>query len=341
MEFQFRVNFLSSTKTETPLPLLFVARMMVIFLLWVRGMENILPPFLPFIQSLDALRGASWLFQFLDWVYWVSLVMVFAGIRFRFFSLVIGLLIFASVLFSKVQFSNSFLYSGCIFFLIGIFKPSLEWIFRIQISLLYLGAGLNKLFDPDWLSGQYFDFFFTKPYPNQFYIALASLFPLKSLAIILSFFTIVTELGFGVWAIINKRKVLLVALINLFHLGMLLLTAGALSYIFFYLMAVSSYLILPWGEKQRIEIQYPEKSKFFSFLKFLDFDRFFRWQGYFEENTQKFHFWNWKKVVCSYFGKLIFHQYIFGILVLVVVFVSMYRNHILNFVLRWLIVPSN
>ena len=170
MEFNYRINLFSSIQKETELPLLFVARMMVIFLLWIRGMENILPPFVPFIPPLDILRNIPLLFKFLDWVYWISLLLVFMGIRIRLFSLIIACLVFYAILASKPQFSNSFLYSGCIFFLIGVFRPGLEWIFRVQIGLLYLGAGLNKALDPDWLSGQYFDFFFTEPYPNSLYL---------------------------------------------------------------------------------------------------------------------------------------------------------------------------
>lgn len=278
MGFQYRVNFSSANQEESTLPLLFAARMMVIFLLWIRGMDNILPPFLPFIEDLNALRGQGLLFDLLDWVYWISLVMVFVGIRFRFFSLVLGFLVVFSILSSKPQFSNSFLYSGCIFLLIGIYRPGLEWIFRVQIALLYLGAGINKLFDPDWLSGQYFDFFFTEPYRNSFYLSLAPLIPGNGLAIFFSYATILTELALGVWILIKKRRILLVLLINLFHISMLFLTAGELSYIFYFLMAVSSYLLLPWEEMKGKVIFYNQNSRFFSFIKFLDFDRFFNWE---------------------------------------------------------------
>ena len=334
MEFQFRVNFSSSTRSESPLPLLFVARMMVIFLLWVRGMEHILPPFLPFIPPLDALRGASGLFRFLDWVYWVSLVMTFTGIRFRFFSLVIGLLIFLSILFSKVQFSNSFLYSGCIFFLIGIFKPGLEWVFRVQIALLYLGAGLNKLFDPDWLSGQYFDFFFSKPFPNQLYLSIASELPPKSLAIFLSFFTIVTEFGFGFWALLNRKIILLVILIHLFHLLMLVVTAGELSYLFYFLMAMSSYLILPWEKKKGREILSHGNSKILELLRILDFDNFFTWKTNLSQDQVSHEGERLRFGFSFYLQTFLFHKFVVGVWVLTVVFLSIYRNHLLTFFLK-------
>ena len=164
MEFQYRVNFSSANQQESALPLMFVARMMVIFLVWIRGMDNILPPFLPFLESLNLLRGQGWLFILLDLLYWISLLMVFVGFRYRFFSLILAALVFFSIISSKPQFSNSFLYSGCILFLVGMYRPGMDWIFRVQIALLYLGPGMNKLYEPDWLSGQYIDLFFTEPY---------------------------------------------------------------------------------------------------------------------------------------------------------------------------------
>lgn len=329
MEFQYRINFSFTTKDqESQLPLLFAARMMVIFLLWIRGMDNILPPFLPFFEGLNVLRGQNWLFDLLDWVYWISLVLVFAGIRFRFFSLVIGVLVFFSILSSRPQFSNSFLYSGCIFLLIGLYKPGLDWIFRIQIALLYLGAGLNKAFDPDWLSGQYFHYFFTEPYPNQLYLIGSSHFPENGFAKIISYLTILTELGLGVWTLLNKRRILLVILIHAFHLCMLLMTGGELSYIFYFLMAVSSYLILPWEEKKGAIIPYPEGSRFFRVLRFLDFDRFFEWEAYGSYDDQLSLIEKGKNKFSSQLESILFSKILYGFLILVLVFLCRYKNHL-------------
>lgn len=330
MDFQYRINFSSSSHQDSALPLQFVARMMVIFLLWIRGMENILPPFLPFIEGLNLLRGQHWLFDLLDWVYWISLVMVFMGIRFRFFSLLIAFLIFFSILSSKLQFSNSFLYAGCIFLLVGIYKPGLEWIFRVQIALLYIGAGLNKLFDPDWLSGQYFHYFFTEPYINQLYLNAAPFFPGKGLAVAISCAAIFTELALGIWAWINRKQLLLVLLINLFHFIMLLLTAGELSFIFHFLMAVSSYMILPWEEKKGTVIPYHESSRVSEVLKFLDFDRFFEWKSEKDFHEQKNVFDNNKNKLSLLIESIIFNKFLYGFLTLIIVFFCRYSHHLLS-----------
>lgn len=326
MEFQDRINSSSANQQESALPLLFVARMMVIFLLWIRGLENILPPFLPFFEGLNILRGQNWLFTLVDWVYWISLVLVFTGFRFRFFSLLLAALVFFSIICSKPQFSNSFLYSGCILFLIGIHKSGLNWIFHAQISMLYLGAGFNKLFDPDWLSGQYFDYFFSTPYRNLLYLHFSSMIPGNGLAMFLSCSTILIELGLGTWALIQKKRSLLVLCINFFHLSMLLMTAGELSYIFYFLMAVSSYLILPWEEMKGYVIRYNRNSRLFISLKFFDFDHFLNW----EECDPKF-FLIQKKLNRIYllWVSLLFNKFLFGFLVLFLVFICRYKFQLL------------
>lgn len=326
MEFQYRVDYSSSREEESALPLLFVARMLVIFLLWIRGMENILPPFLPFIEGLNLLRGQLWFFFLLDWLYWISLLLVFAGIRYRFFSLVLGALVFFSILSSKPQFSNSFLYSGCILFLVGMHRPGMDWIFRVQIALLYLGAGFNKLFDPDWISGKYFDFFFSEPYQNSLYLNLSSLIPGSGLALFFSYSTIVAELGLGAWALVPKRKILLVLLINFFHISMLLLTLGELSYIFYFLMAVSSYLLLPWEEMKGMVIRYSEGSRIFSFIRFWDFDQFFRWQVV---DKQQDAFESKKNKIKLRLKSILYSKYLYGFLILILVLICRYKQHLL------------
>lgn len=326
MEFQCRINFSSTNPQKSDLPLLFVARMLVIFLLWIRGMDNILPPFLPFIESLNTLRGQNWLFDLLDWVYWISLVMVFSGIRFQFFSLILGILVFFSIISSKPQFSNSFLYSGCVLFLIGMYRPGMDWIFRVQIALLYLGAGFNKLFDFDWLSGQYFDFFFTEPYRNSLYLSILKSSLGSGLSKLFSYITIVTEIGLGVWVLFNKHRIVLVVLINLFHISMLILTLGELSYIFYFLMAVSSYLLLPWGEMKGKVIYFNQNSSYFSFIKLMDFDRFFNWEVF---DKEVFSFDNKKNGLYLWFELILFNKFLFGIFVLFLVFLCRYKHHLL------------
>jgi hypothetical protein len=207
-------------------------------------MKHILPPFLPFFPGTEVLRELPWLYVILDWVYWISILAILVGFRFKQFSLVLGILVVLVIIGSKIQFSNSFLFSACFLILIGVYRPGFEWIFRVQLSLVYLGAGINKLFDPDWQSGQYFEFFLTEVYSNSISNFLTEFFQGHYLFKFFSWITITLELLFGFWVLTNRKLLLWFLLVQFFHLSMLVLTGGELSYIFFFLIGTTSYLIL-------------------------------------------------------------------------------------------------
>ena len=322
MDFQKQIRFSwnSNSPDTTRIPLLFAARMLVIFLIWVRGMKHILPPFLPFIPGMEILREFAWVYTLLDWLYWVSLVAVFAGIRFQQFSIILGALVLFVILGAKPQFSNSFLFSGCLLFLIGVYRPGLEWVFRVQIALLYLGAGINKLFDPDWLSGRYFEFFLSEVYVNPISRVLTSLFEVGVLGITLSWATIFIELTFGIWALVGRKTVLLFLLIQLFHLSMLVLTLGELSFIFYFLMSVGGYLILPWDELRGKKIRYSADSRFEDLLKFLDSEKFFTW----EEAPLKYGM-NFFQKVSSRLQYFLLKPLFYGLFVVGITLICMYK----------------
>ncbi len=241
-----------------PNRLLFVARMLVLYLILISGKKHILPPFLPFFSFLDIFREFSWLFPLIDWVYWISLAAILMGFKFQKFSFILSILIFFQILSSKGQYSTSFLYVGCMFFLIGLFQPGLEWTFRLQIALLYLGAGLNKLIDVDWLSGQYFENFIINVYPNSLNLTLASWVGERLFAQLISYMVIVFELILGLWALSGKKQALLVFCIICFHLSVLIFTYGKLSFIYLYLMSITSLLVIPFSL---------EPNQVFSFIK--------------------------------------------------------------------------
>ncbi len=236
---------------KSPIPILFAARMLVVYLLWIRGFKVIVPPFLPFIQSLDSLNTIPFLYQFLTVLYWICMLGILLGWKFQKWSLALGLLIIFQILSSKLQYSTSFLFSGCLMLLIGLYRPGLEWIFRWQIGILYFGAGLNKLLQDDWLSGQYFENFLVNVFPNILNGEMVKIFGLETLSVILSRLTIMIELGLCLWAFLGKKPLTLFFSILSFHLFMLVFTLGELSYIYFYLMATAAILILPWQVNEK------------------------------------------------------------------------------------------
>lgn len=326
----FKLGSFGSRK-DSPLPLLFVARLLVLYLIWIRGMRHILAPFLPFWEGLDKLRGLDFLYSGLDLIYWVAVAAVLIGYRFPRFALLLAILVFFQVMSSKGMYSTSFIYAGCMLFLIGLFRPGLEWIFRVQIALLYFGAGFNKLLDGDWWSGQYFQNFIYSVYPNYLNLGLAKWVGLENLALFLSCFTIVTELSLAFWVLSQKWKTEFVLTVLLFHLGMLVFTLGELSYIYFFLMAATSYLTLDWVRLEGLV------SKGYKLTTRIDPKKF----PVFQKNKSLHHTISKKNALIqsSEDGKgivknkleiLLFNKTAFFAFIVSIVFISKYKHHLMQ-----------
>jgi hypothetical protein len=197
-------------------------------------------PFLPFISFLDAIPSV--IFSGLIFILFGS---IFASLlkiaNYRLVSLISGSIIIILILSSKTLFSNSLTFAACLLILIGLYRKK-DYLFRIQIALLYIGASTNKMIDPDWWNGNYFDFFFRNIFDVTLY---KSMVPENSLAVaqIFGIATIFTELLLGIAVLIPKITRLTIVMGMFFHASMLIITSGQLSNHFFYIMAAAFLLI--------------------------------------------------------------------------------------------------
>jgi hypothetical protein len=216
-----------------------------IFLVSVSGL-----PFLPFLKFLDTVP--FFVFSFAAGVLLLSIFLVFLRKgNYQLLSLVSGLIILVIILSSKNLFSNSLTYVACLLVLIGLYRGK-TIIFRVQISLLYLGAAINKIFDPDWWTGLYFDYFFRDIFNVTLY---TSYIPADDLSVA-TFFGVITifiECLLGIIVLIPGLTRLTIILGFLFHGGMLLVTSGILSVRFFYIMS-ASYLMISGLNIKRVKI---------------------------------------------------------------------------------------
>jgi hypothetical protein len=242
-----KVNWWREASQET-VPLRFASVMLVIFLLGIRGTKHILPPRFPFINGFQILSEFPSLFLILDIIYWSCLILIVIGFRYKNAAFTLGLIIFFQIGANSLLFSNSFLFAGCLLLLIGVYRQGNEWTFRWQICLLYAGAGLNKALEFDWWNGNYFKAFFEIYYPNPLISWVSDIFPEASFYTLLGVFTIFMEIGLAIWVIVNRRMVSFFIATQAFHLTMLIMTLGELSYIFYFLISIAAYLVLPWNE---------------------------------------------------------------------------------------------
>ena len=221
--------------------------------------------FLPFIPFLDHFRSFDLLENLLYITFVISILCVLLNFHSQFFIALLGFGILLVVFADRTKFSNSLCYTASLMILSGLYQNKIHWIFRIQIGLLYFGAGLNKLLDSDWLNGQYFENFALHIFHIPLYKNLATLLPTMYLSKVLSWAIIAFELLFAM-AFLFKIKILeAVFIAYLFHGSLLLMTKGQLSVLFFYLMGTSFLLSIEYP-KEIIKVNYPKKFNYLYIL---------------------------------------------------------------------------
>lgn len=249
---------------------IFVLKLLLIYVLlvhrgiFVKAFNHF--PYLPFIPFLDAVP--SFVFTILIGILLTNIIASLFNLgSYRWLIFLSGLILLILIASSKPLFSNSLIFVACLLILIGLAGKS-SALFRIQIFFLYLGAAINKLMDPDWLNGRYFDYFFREVFELEIYASWVQTGELK-VAIVLSVVTIFCELLLGILVLIPRFTRFMIVLGICFHGGMLVLTSGELSARFLYIMS-AAYLLISGLRFQYVRIHsYPEWLS--RLLRFYDF----------------------------------------------------------------------
>jgi hypothetical protein len=173
--------------------------------------------------------------------------------------MVLGTVVALAVLSSRLYYGNNRLFTACVLWLAGLGgQDASQRLIRTQVSLVYGEAGLNKLLDPDWRSGQFFETW-TAPVPHH--QRLRSQLPLSSLAFsrIVSWLVIGVELflaiGFSVRALVPAAIWTGV----LYH-TLLLFDTGS-TFNMFYVAMLSAYLAGVDWPAERVAVGYDPASR--------------------------------------------------------------------------------
>jgi len=152
------LNPLRCGGTALPTNLLLMAKLIALCLLLTNHVRLLPDPFLPFVPLIDRI-GAPATFQFvLQMVFIASAIALLFNRWVRASCLLLGGSILIGVISSKAYYGNNKTFCGLILFLTGLYEPGREpWLLRIQFAIVYFGAGLNKLLDPDWQSGVFME----------------------------------------------------------------------------------------------------------------------------------------------------------------------------------------
>lgn len=227
--------------TELPSSVLLAAKLLVVYML-VHKMNNF-EVFLPFLKSLDTLRFLPGLDIIYRALFYILAVLLFCNRWVRTACFLLGIMTLLAILASRVGFSNSRTFFGCFLMLTGLVPPRKVVSFlRIQVAIVYLGAGLNKLFEPAWRSGQYCEYWAREILELSHFVWLAEQLPPLLLSQALCWLTIVVEFVLAFCFFVPAAHRFGVVIGISFHVGILLFTGGVISWVFCYAM-VCSYLV--------------------------------------------------------------------------------------------------
>jgi predicted DCC family thiol-disulfide oxidoreductase YuxK len=216
--------------------------------------RNLPDPFLPFVPVLSHL-GPGPLFRFsLKAIVLAGLFALLFNRHVRAACLTIGSVYLLAILSSRIYFQNNRLFVGCLFFLAGLSEQGkTPWLLRCQVALVYFSAGLNKLLDAGWRSGDFFSAWSGPFIKEKLYFRIEALLPGRTMAWLFSWSTIAGELGLS-FSLPSRWFSTAVWIGVLFHTGLLFLTGRTFG--MFYYAALASYLSFLEWPRDRVTVLY-------------------------------------------------------------------------------------
>ncbi len=273
-------NPFSCQAATLPPNLVLTAKLIFIGLVGKGYYNDLSDHFLPVIGIFEKMGPPAVFTGILKITFWAAGVSLLLNRGVRNCCLILGILFLIVPLSSQLSYSNAKILCGCIFLLIGLHPGGPPWLIRVQLALIYFGAGFNKLLEPDWLSGQYFEYWMHQIIGQKYYVLAASWFPAMTLSQIMGWLTITVELGLSAGFLIPRWYPVVIRVGILFHAVSVLLAQRDFG--IFYGALMASYLSCVAWPKSSI-VFYNDKNTFWrvagAFWKRIDFDGIFRWRG--------------------------------------------------------------
>lgn len=308
---------------------------MLLLLLLINGFySKINDPYIPFLRFLDEFNNFPGLFKLiLRAGFIVSGLTLLFNFKPKLSSLVLGIIIITTLLASKPLFRNHIFIVGCVLFLTGLSSnKGIPWLIILQISLVYIGAALNKALQIDWWTGQFMHNWLAIAIENPIYIYISNLLPELWFAKILSWLSILVELTIGVTVLTKKWRMVGVWVMIIFHFAMVTFVVTRFGHFVqdLYIILIS-FLVWPQN-KIIVKFQKNKFEKLAKIIKFLDWDNLYYWtketikeNNWLEINNNKL-----KKTNFDAFKALLIYSNGFYILLLAFDFIITYLMHLVN-----------
>jgi predicted DCC family thiol-disulfide oxidoreductase YuxK len=275
----YSLNPLRCTGTALPPNLLLMAKLVALALL-LTGHVRLLPePFLPFIPGVDAIPGP--LFRgALQTLFVVSALALLFNRSVRLSAVVLGAVMLLAVLSSKAYYGNNKTFCGLLLVLTGLSDARIgPRLIQWQVALVYFGAGLNKLMDPDWQSGRFFDHWAGSRLESPVYLGLAAALPPLVAAKFFCWSTIFVELGASGGLLAERTRAAAIWASILFQSALLLFT-GTTFTMFFYGLQAAMLAFVAWPKAMTViydgDCGFCTKTK--RFMERLDPDKLYDWR---------------------------------------------------------------
>jgi hypothetical protein len=236
--------------TGTPMPpnLLLMCKIVAVAFLGT-GHYRILPdPFLPFVPMLDELAEPEVVRAVLRTVAVASAVALLFNRWVRACTLLLGCCFLLAVVSSKAYYGNNKTFCGLLLVMAGLSdfdRPAS--LFRWQFCLVYFGAALNKLLDPDWQSGLFFEHWAGERLQNPVFITVSGALPTLLAGKLLCWGTILAEFGVALGLLVPRLVPYALWINVFFQVGLLEFTGNTFT-LFFYGMQAATLAFVTWPE---------------------------------------------------------------------------------------------
>lgn len=302
--------------------ILLMCKMLIALLLFNGFYLKINDPYLPFIRWFDVFNDISGIFKnSLQFGFVLFGFMLFFNIKTKLSSLILGLIVILTLLASKPLFRNHIFIVGCVLFLVGLSKNSgLPWLIILQISLVYIGASLNKALQIDWWTGQFMDNWLRVASDNEIYHYLSSVLPDLWLAKLMSWLSILVELTIGITLLTKKWRVLGIWLMIIFHFAMVTMLALRFGH-FVQDLFIILIAFLNWPH-EKVVVKYIDNKSILRrrIIRFLDWNKMYLWYVETKNMNGDFDIENYGKYKSNYTSFVFMLLYCEGFYVLLFLF---------------------
>jgi len=231
-----------------------MAKLIAIAFLLTNHVRLLPDPFLPFVPGLDQLMPGVVFQRALQTLFLTSAIALLMNRWVRVSCIVLGGTVLLAVMASRAYYGNNKTFCALVLILAGLYAGTLgSFLLRVQVAIVYFGAGLNKALDPDWHTGQFFEHWAGSRLQQPVYIWLSGLLPPLVMGKLMCWLTIVMELSASATLLLPKLTIVGVWISILLQCGFLLFT-GTTFTMFFFGMQAAMLSFLRWPARPLLVI---------------------------------------------------------------------------------------